>query len=387
MVDARDFNAESPGKLVQTTDALGRRGLAFVPDPLPPQADFGSREIRIALSAADQELTRLDGIARQIEDPGALFSNYLRQEAVLSSAIEGTHTTLADLVMYEATHRRRTDDDPVVESYVKALRYGRERVAELSIGNRLFSELHHMLMQDSEHANTTPGLMRDCQVFVGPSTFQDARFVPPPEMFVPELMANLVEYLENENEAALIKLAVAHYQFETIHPFRDGNGRIGRLMISLWLHQQAMLTSPMLYLSAYFKRHQTQYYDALLNVSTRGAWHEWVIFFLRGVSTQSRDAWKRTQQLAKLRDDYKRRLAGPRASAGPQRLVDELFSIPTISVRMAMEILGVTYPAARSSIEKLLEAKIVEIDPAVYSGTRYFVARELIELISLPLAE
>jgi Fic family protein len=193
--------------------------------------------------------------------------------------------------------------------------------------------------------------------------------------------------LGEDPEVKLIKLAVAHYQFEAIHPFRDGNGRVGRLMISLWLHREAVLTAPMLYLSAYFERYKTAYYDALLSVSTEGTWMKWVKFFLNGVAVQSRDAWRRIQQLARLREEYKGRLSGRRAAVSPQRLVDQLFSIPALSVPGAARSLGVTYAAAKASMEKLINANILDPDPVYFNGTRFYMARELIQLIDAPLDE
>lgn len=382
-MDGSIFTPNAPGILVDATDALGRKGRAFVPNPLPPK-ELSSKALRLALSEADQEIARLDGMGRQIERPELLFGIPLRNEAVLSSAIEGTHTTLADLVRYEATRRPRSGDDLQVESYVKALEYGRRRVQEIPTGSRLFCELHEILMEHSDRKRTTPGHVRDCMVFIGKGTFEESRFVPPPSMFVGELIDNLARYLSDEDEAALIKLAVAHYQFETIHPFRDGNGRIGRLLIALWLHQQNILTTPTLFLSAYFEKNRNAYYDALLKVSTDGAWEAWLIYFLRGVTAQSRDTCLRTKKLIELRDEYKRRLTGPRASTGPSKLVDDLFAIPAISVPSAARILGVTYAAAKATVAKLVEAKILSAPEKVH-GVSFYYAEELIELIEAPI--
>jgi Fic family protein len=258
-MDPRAFTPQSPGRLIQAEDALGLRGLAFLPDTLPPSLDWTSLELRTALSAADQELTRLDGMARQIERPELLFANYLRKEAVLSSAIEGTHTSLADLALFEVSRTSRNPDDAHVENYVKAFEYGRERVDEVRVGGVLFNELHEILMAAADERRFAPGRYRDCQVYVGQPNFESARYVPPPHMYVRELIDDLDTYLERNPEPALIKLAVAHYQFEAIHPYRDGNGRVGRLMISLWLRRSGILTAPLLYLSAFFERHRDEY--------------------------------------------------------------------------------------------------------------------------------
>src|SRR6202163_4113984 len=354
------FSPHAPGEVVVAQDALGAKGPAFVPARLPPvKIDLTGRQLRLSLSEADQALARLDGMARRIEHPERLFAPYMRREALLSSAIEGTHTTLSDLVLFEASHIRRRIDDVHVSNYVKAMDFGRERVAEIPIGRSLFNELHRILMDATAHEKTHPGQLRDCLVYVGEPTFEAARFVPPPEFFVLDLVEDLERYLNTENEAPLIKLAIAHYQFETIHPYRDGNGRLGRLMISLWLHRERILTAPMLYLSAFFERYKDEYYAALLRVSTEGAWEDWILFFLRGVAQQSRDAARRTDVLANLRAEYRARVSGPRISHGVLRLIDELFAVPVLSVPQAIDVLGVTAKPARASIKRLEDVGIV----------------------------
>jgi Fic family protein len=382
-MDPSQFQPPIPGRLVETTDALGNAGHAFVPDPIPPNLDLGSKTIRLALSQADQALARLDGIAHQIERPDLLFRNYLRREAVLSSKIEGTHTTLADLVLYEAAHVAAPGgDNEVVANYLAAFDYGRARCAEIPVGRRLCSEMHEILMRGEDARATKPGQIRDCLVVIGTPPLSAARFVPPPALFVNELSENLEAYLREETEAALIKLAVAHYQFEAIHPFRDGNGRLGRLLISLWLQKERILTEPMLYLSAYFEQNQNEYYDRLLRVSTHGEWTEWILFFLRGVETQSIDAALRTQRLVELRRTYHHRLTGPRVPQNLHRLVDELFKIPAISIPMARDFLGITYPAAKALIDRLVAAEILSPNSIVIRGTAYYVAGGLLNSLN-----
>jgi len=234
-----------------------------LPDLLPPAHEFTSREVRLALSEADQALARLDGIARQIAQPESLFDSYLRREALLSSKIEGTHTTIARLALFQIAGRgsEERDDAEEVANYMKAFQYGRSRCGETPMGFGLYSELHELLMAAQDPRRVTPGRFRDCMVVIGKPPLVDARFVPPPAHFVREMMENLDQYLAKKDEPGLIKVAVGHYQFETIHPFRDGNGRIGRLMILLALQRDQILTAPMLYLSAYFEKHQQTYYD------------------------------------------------------------------------------------------------------------------------------
>ena len=387
-MDPSQFSKDAPGRLVETTDALGNRGHAFVPVVLPPTIDYGSRELRLALSRADRALARLDGIARQIERPDLLFRNYLRREAVLSSKIEGTHTTLADLVLYEATHIGKPgSDDEAVANYLAAFDYGRARCTDIPIGRQLFNEMHQILMRGTEDEKTTPGRVRDCLVVIGTPPMASARFVPPPALFVRELLENVETYLGFEDEPPLIKLALAHYQFETIHPYRDGNGRLGRLLISLWLQRERILTEPMLYLSAYFERRQSEYYDRLLRVSTQNAWLDWIVFFLNGVETQSVDAAARTQRLVELRARYHQILTGPRVTQNLHRLVHELFKTPAMSIPMARDFLGITYPAARALIERLVDAEILNAQTASVRGTAYYIAGQLLRALESPMEQ
>lgn len=304
---------------------------------------------------------------------------------MLSSKIEGTHTSITDLLLFEATREKRVLDEPAVENYVRAHDYGWERVGEVGISLQLLLELHKILFDETDSARTCPGRLRDCMAFIGKPNFQDARFVPPPELFVRELLENLTSYFKEELELPLVKLAVGHYQFETIHPFRDGNGRVGRLLVPLFLRNEGILSEPMLYLSAYFDRNQQAYYDQLLNVSLNGAWEEWLEFFFLGIIEQSKDAQIRTNTLIELRKNYKIRLAGPRTSQASNRLVDQLFTDPVISVPQAKQLLDVTYPAARAAIEKLIQADILAGAPVVIRGTGYFIAQELIRNLESPV--
>ncbi|HEY4441818.1 MAG TPA: Fic/DOC family N-terminal domain-containing protein [Candidatus Elarobacter sp.] len=389
-MEPAQFAAVAPGQLVEATDALGNRGHAFVPNRIPPEEDFGvgARPLRLALSRADRALSRLDGIARQIARPDLLFRNYLRREAVLSSKIEGTHTTLADLVLYEAAHVPKPGgDDAVVANYLAAFDYARARCAEIPIGRQLFKEMHEILVEDTDVAKTTPGHFRDCLVVIGTPPMSSARFVPPPDLFVNDLLENLEGYLSNEDEPPLIKLAIAHYQFETIHPFRDGNGRLGRLLITLWLQREHILTEPTLYLSAYFERHQAEYYDRLLRVSTHGEWKEWIAFFLDGVETQSIDAALRTQRLVELRAQYHHMLTGPRVTQNLHRLVDELFKVPAISIPVARDFLQLSYPATKTLIERLVDADVLDRTVVTIKGTAYYVARGLLRALDAPIDE
>jgi Fic family protein len=372
-----DYTAQAPGRLVAADG-----GLAFIPNDLTLRRALNYDALVNALSDATASLGRLDGVSRQIEHPEFLFRNYLRREAVLSSAIEGTQTTVAGLVLFEASaHGDR--DAKEVSSYVDALNYGLRVVdGTHAITKQLFNETHQKLMEGTEPRTTRPGMPRNCLVQLGPGTLRDARFVPPPPLFVDALLDDLVKYLADSNDPPLVKLAVAHYQFEAIHPYRDGNGRIGRLLFMLYLRSIGMLSSPLLYVSAFLERNKQQYYDLLLWISQRETWEEWIRFFLTGVAEEAADGVERTARLTALRDDYRARVAGPRKSINLIRLIDDLFDNPATSVPSARRLLGVSYPAARATIAHLQGAGILATEAVVKSGTKYWVSPGILAAIS-----
>jgi Fic family protein len=380
-MQAESFTANSPGHLVDITDERGNAGIAFLPDQMPPKFDAGSKALRVALSHADQELARLDGLARQLEAPETLFRNALNREAILSSKIEGTRTTLGDLALFDIAHRVDNDAE-MVANYVEAYNFSRQRCKESGFGVGLLCETHALLMRHTEKGQTTPGQLRERTVVIGTPPPAQARFVPPPAPFVRELMENLAIYLEHDDEPPLIKLAAAHYQFETIHPFCDGNGRVGRIMISSWLHCQDILSAPMLYISAYFQQHQEEYYDKLLRVSTHGEWESWILFFLEAVATQSKDSVIRAKALANLRDDYHARIKNDGGrSHNIYVLLDGLFRTPVMSVPRAVSLSGITYAAAKAHVMKLVDLKILNPEPYNYRGAAYYFADELISTV------
>ncbi len=384
-----NFTPQAPGELVDITDEAGNKGVAFLPLRLPIDIPAVSgKSIRLALSRADSELARLDGVAGNIADPENLFLSALRREALLSSKIEGTRTTLADLALFDLV-REPKNDSLAVADYLEAYKYSRQRCREIPIGITLLSEIHGILVRHDDPERTGPGRLRERTVVIGTPPPRQARFVPPPWTFVRELVENLADYLQNENEAPLIKLAVAHYQFETIHPFLDGNGRVGRILISTWLECQRILTAPMLYISAYFQQQQEEYYDRLLRVSTHGEWEAWILFFLEAVETQARDSVIRAKNLDELRKRYHKEveIANGR-SHNTHKLVDDLFRIPITSVPSAVDLTGITYAAAKAHVQKLIELKILDGEhPFSYKGTNYYFARELISAVEGPIPD
>ena len=375
---AEDFGSRATGTLVVVENGA----LAFNPNRLPPSKALDAARLLGPLSEATTAVGRLDGTSRQIEHPEFLFRNYLRREAVLSSAIEGTQTTIAGLVLFDAGARGDRDAREV-SNYVEALTLGLEAVKQRKITRNLLNQLHQKLMEGTDIARTTPGVIRNCTVQLGAGSLRDARFVPPPYTALPDLLDDLITYLDAEDETPpLIKLAIAHYQFETIHPYRDGNGRIGRLLFMLYLARKNILLTPMLYVSVYLEHYKQQYYDHLLSISQRGTWDDWIEFFLIGIAQQANDAVERAKKIAALRTDYRKRVMGPKRSANLGILVDDLFSIPAISVPTAMRVLGVTYPAARKNINTLCELGILGKSSGNTTGPQFWFAYEILSLIS-----
>ena len=295
-----DFTGDKTGQLIKTLQGYW----AFVPDPLPPPLSL-SWELAGKISEADRALSELAGVARTLPNPHLLIAPFIRREAVLSSRIEGTQASLSDLFFFEAsgTIPSQVPDVQEVLNYVKALEYGLERLKDLPISLRLFREVHERLIDGVRGEHLTPGEFRHSQNWIGPPgcTLMDAVFVPPPELEMLEALSDLEKYLHTPSPLPLlIRLALFHYQFEAIHPFLDGNGRIGRLLLTFLLCAEGLLPQPLLYLSAYFERNRKLYYHLLLSVSHSGKWTDWIVFFLNGVAEQSRDAIKRSHQLMDL---------------------------------------------------------------------------------------
>jgi len=356
------------GQYVQVGEGQGRYW-AFVPNPLPPELDLDVRLLRV-LSAADRAIGELAGLGGMLPNPHLLVGPFIRREAVLSSRIEGTEADIEDLYEYEAegeVDRREgaavpSADVREVLNYVCALEFGLRRREELPISLRLIRELHQQLMAGVRGSEAGPGEFRRIQNWIGPPGCRpsDARFVPPPVPQMREALDAFERYLHMDDDLPpLIRIGLIHYQFEAIHPFLDGNGRIGRLLITLLLVAWDVLPLPLLYLSAFFERHRQEYYDLLLQVSQEGAWSRWLSFFLHGVAEQSRLAIRQARQLQTLREDYRRRVMEAGRSALLVKLVDHLFHTPVVTVRKVERLLGVSYPAARKAVERLVAMGIL----------------------------
>lgn len=302
---------------------------------------------------------KLDSLANTLPSPRIIVRPFVRREAVLSSRIEGTQASLGDVYVYEAAQLSYLEpgtDVREVHNYVKALEYGLERLGSLPVSLRLLREIHAVLMEGVRGEHLTPGEFRRSQNWIGSpgSTLETARFVPPPvdEMYTAlGLMEKFIH--EGSDIPPLVQNALIHYQFEAIHPFLDGNGRIGRLLAILLLIEWGLLSQPWLNLSAYFETHRPAYYDHLLSVSQRGEWENWLFFFLEGIEDQSIDAIVRIKRLQLLRRVYDERLSDERAAERLMQAVKVLFERPILSIRQLETAMGVPYRTAQRYIEKL----------------------------------
>ncbi len=316
----------------------------------------------------------------------------MRREAVLSSRIEGTRASLSDLYAYEAGQLSMfdmPDDVHEVSNYVRALEHALERLHELPLSLRLIRELHAHLMEGVRGEERRPGEFRRSQNWIGPPgcSLVEAPFVPPPPAEMRQALDDFERYLHQESDMPpLARLALIHYQFEAIHPFLDGNGRVGRLLITLLLCAWGLLPQPLLYLSAYFEAHRQSYYDLLLAVSQRGAWDEWLAFFLRGVAAQARDAVSRARRLLALRERYRERFQSARAAARLLQAVDLLFARPVVTVRGVEAEMGVNFTAAQRYVRQLEQAGVLR-EITGRARNRLYRADAILAAIEEPIPE
>lgn len=346
----------------------GSRYQAFVPDALPPQPplDLTTNDLIARKERADQALGRLDGITLMLPDPELFLYQYVRKEALLSSQIEGTQSSLSDLLLFELDEAPGVplDDVEEVSNYVAALNHGLRRMREddFPLSLRLIREMHALLLRGGRGAGKQPGEFRQGQVWVGGAAPALAHFVPPPPEALNEVLAALESFLHapSSQMPPLIKAALAHVQFETIHPFSDGNGRLGRLLIALILCHEGVLRQPNLYLSLYFKRHRSGYYDRLNAVRTAGDWEGWLGFFLDGVAETAQQAVDTAQRLLALLTRDRARIAVLGTRAGNVGLVFEQFARRILQTVPQMQPhLALSAPTIRAAIRTLEDMEIL----------------------------
>lgn len=358
---------------------------AYYPAPLPPKIEW-TPDLVVKLSQADQLLGRLSGEARRMPNPHILIRPFVKREAVYSSRIEGTQATLGELLASEAGAEveRSPDDLREVANYVSALEHGVRRLREIPLSLRLIREMHEILMSGVRGEHATPGEFRRSQNWIGPAgcTLKEANYVPPPPDALGECLREWEAYLHNSGEPALITCALMHYQFEAIHPFLDGNGRIGRLLISLLLCEKGALYAPMLYLSAFFDATRHDYYAALNGISDRGEWLVWINYFLNGVIRQSEDVLDRAERMNAIIEKWKVTTAQMSGAVG--KVIELLAGNPFMTARKAENLLGVPYITVNRAVAKLTEAEILfPVNEA--KRNRVFVAKHLLDILEEPV--
>lgn len=348
------FTSTERGRVRKTPEGYW----AFVPAAAPRRLPLSDEVIKL-LDEATGAVHRLGGVGRLIPNPHLLIGPHLRLEAVLSSRIEGTKTDVGQLLRFEAGQvpsPDAADDATEVTNYIVAMEHGLNRVRDgFPISVRLFREMHELLLQGARGQHRRPGELRKSPVWLGGATLDDAVFVPPPPDDMSDALSDLEKFLHETDLPLLVQLAIAHYQFEVIHPFLDGNGRIGRLMIPLMLVLRDALPQPLLYLSAFFEQHRSEYYDHLLITSQRGDLMPWIAFFLRGVRQQARDSEERTVRLVELQHQLRNQLLDEGRPNSVIRLAEQLFATPVVTAARVEAMVDVTRPTAQAAIDALVE--------------------------------
>lgn len=359
---------------------------AFHPDPLPPVLNW-SPSLASALADASLLIGRLAGEGKRLPNPHILIRPFIRREAVLSSRIEGTQATLGELLAAEAgaAVERSPEELREVANYVSALEYGIERLKTLPLSLRLVRELHERLMAGVRGGHATPGEFRRSQNWIGKpgDTPNQASYVPPPPDALGEHLADWERFLHDRTEPPLVHAALMHYQFEAIHPFLDGNGRVGRLLITLLLCERDILPEPLLYLSAFFEASRADYYEGLRQVTERADWETWVRYFLNGVARQSEDALSRAERINRLLETWRDAMAGKRNTRVALQMLDLLGSNPFVTPRGAEEKLGLAYNTVMRAIGLLQEQGVVTAATEAKRG-RLFCAKAILDILEEP---
>lgn len=389
MAGAGDSNTTSTRAGRYVRQPAGYR--AFLPAPLPPDPPIViSGTVQVTLSEADRALGRLDGSIQTLPNPELFVYMYVRKEAVLSSQIEGTQSSLQDLLSAEAKILSPTTPQDVSEvvNYVDAMNHGLQLLPELPVSVRLIREIHARLLAGARGSHLTPGELRTTQNWIGPGgcNLNEAIFVPPPPQEVPTALAALERFIHTPSSLPLlVKIGLAHAQFETIHPFLDGNGRVGRLLITFLLCEQKVLLKPVLYLSHFFKRHRNEYYELLQATRDQGAWEAWLAFFVRGVEEVSREATETARRILALRESHRNIITDKlgRAAGNGHRVLETLYERPIVSVNDVQALIGTTYPAANSLVARMAEHGILR-EITGQARNRLFRYQPYIDLFSEP---
>lgn len=362
---------------------------AFIPNPLPPKPPVDmTYELITMLSKAELALGRLDGASEVLPNADLFVFMYVRKEAVLSSQIEGTQASLVDLLQYEvqAKEQGKGGDVKEIANYVRAQDYGMRRVCDLPLSLRLIREIHERLLQDVRGSERRPGKFRNTQNWIGSqgASINDATFVPPPPFEMNQAMGDLEKFIHEESRMPeLIKVGLIHAQFETIHPFLDGNGRMGRLLITFLLCQKGILKRPLLYLSHYFKKHRTQYYEILQDTRDSGDLESWLLFFLKGVCEVAQEATETAKSIVRLREEFREKISSllGKNSGNALKLLDSLFYTPFINIEHISEITGLSYSSA-NNLQKELSSLGILAETTGQKRNRLFVFEPYVNVFS-----
>lgn len=378
-----DFNQNASGKVIRTIEGHD----AFLPDPLPPQMEWSTKLLgRLAL--AERSIARLEEVGKNFPVPHVVVRPFVRKEAVLSSQIEGTRTTFEELLTYEAQQLSLfgdIEDRREVHNYVLALDHGLERLETLPVSVRMIREMHAILLNGVRGETMTPGEVRRSQNWIGRpgATLKEARYVPPPYDEMTTCLFELEKFIHQESDIpALIRIGLIHYQFEAIHPFMDGNGRIGRLLITLLLVTWGFLSQPLLYLSSFIEKNRTEYYDRLLAVTQKGQWEEWLLFFLDGLHEQAQDAADRIQVLQKLRLEYQQLFSSDRSRKNLAKMVDYFISTPISSIKQAQESINLGNFATIQGYLQKLEALGIIHEVTGKARGRIYQADKILQILT-----
>lgn len=357
----RSLFGENTTGLLKEITVQGKKDWAFVPFSLPNEWNIPG-DLWPLLAEAREELARLDGVGRHMTNYELLLQPLQKREAIKSSSLEGTYATPMELLLYEINPRKpKSAGDPAnawreVFNYGSSLQLGQSLMSELPFSLRFIRELHKELLKNVRGFNKNPGYFRNAQVHIG----SDRRFIPPPPK---DMLACLNEFEvhlhQHKKIDPLLYCFMAHYQFEAIHPFLDGNGRVGRLLLSLMIYQLCNLTNPWLYLSAYFDKHKDEYIDSLFKVSSEGDWYRWAAFCLRGTIQESKNAIQRIDNLLQLRDEYQNKMLEVGGNIRLSRIIEKLFEFPATSVPQIIKLNSISFPTAKSDIEKLMNIGVL----------------------------
>lgn len=371
---AGDFKKNLSGELQYSS---------YAPWPLPPDPPIAmEHDVVSLLVKANKVLGVLNGISNRIPSVALFVSMYVRKEALLSSQIEGTQATLDD-ILDPALEINANRDVTEVVNYVKAVEFSAQRLQELPLCNRLLREIHEVLMQDVRGGEKNPGEFRNSQNWIGPqgSTLKTATYIPPNPEDMQEAMSSLEAYINREDDLdSLIKIALIHYQFETIHPFLDGNGRIGRLLITLFLREKHLLTYPTLYISYFLKRNRVEYYDRMMDVRLKGTFEQWVKFFLEALAESAQDAINTIDVLLALHEKNIDKVQKVKSSRAIGKVFDYIEKHPIIDIKKTSADLDISFNTASKAINALIELGILQQTQSA-SRNRYFAYEEYLAIL------